>query len=346
MNKQWSEIGGQGSVKTARLTAFILFYIYFSLYTFSYAQEMPKASVENEFKELKESCRKLTLDKCLDRWETLAEKLVDNKEAWKEFKRLKDVKKEVEGNMIQAPAGEFMMGSDYSLLEGDSRLNERPRHKVKLKAFYIDLLETTNRQYRQFCDETGKEYPENPEWDFFYFLKKPDYPVVNITWYEAEAYCKWAGKRLPTEAEWEYACRAGTTTETWWGDTRPPEGMKVANIADETGLLKYTYWSIANGYNDGYAETAPVGTYEPNPWGLYDILGNVWEWTADWYSPDYYKDSPLENPKGPEKGRHKVVRGAAWDKEPWLVRSAYRNSYDPTHLFYTFGVRCVRDRQW
>ena len=341
MKKQLSVVSGRWSVKGLQLTVLILF-----IFTDSFAQEIPKVQVEAEFKSLKESCRKLTLDQCLDKWETMAENLIDNQIAWTEFKRFKEIKKEVNGTMVMAPAGEFMMGSDYSFMEGDARRNEQPRHKVKLKAFYIDILEVTNRQYKHFCDETGKNYPENPEWDYYYFLRKPDYPVVNITWYEAEAFCKWAGKRLPTEAEWEYACRAGTDTETWWGDAMPHEGMKVANIADETGLRKYDYWVITNDYNDGYAETAHVGSYEPNPWGLYDMIGNVWEWTADWYSPDYYKVSPLENPKGPEKGRHKVVRGAAWDKEPWFIRSAYRNSYDPTHLFYTFGFRCVRDKQW
>lgn len=334
---------GQWSVVRGRWSVILITHCSLLIAAISFAQEIPKLSPEDEIKTLKESCKKLSLNECLDKWEVLAERLIDNSKAWTEFKRLKDVKRTVEGTMVMAPAGEFMMGSDYSFLQGETRANELPRHKVKLDGFYIDILEVTNRQYKLYCDETGKEYPPNPEWDFFYFLNKLNYPVINVTWYDAEAYCKWAGKRLPTEAEWEYACRAGTDTETWWGGMRPTDGRKVANIADETGLLKYDYWVIMDGYNDGYAETAPVGSYEPNPWGLYNMIGNVWEWTSDWYDPGYYKKSPLENPKGAAKGRHKVLRGAAWDKEPWFIRSAYRNSYDPTHFFYTFGFRCVRD---
>jgi formylglycine-generating enzyme required for sulfatase activity len=350
MKNQWSVISGQGSVNivqltvySLRLTALVLFTFHFSLFTFGYAQEIPKESAENEIMALKEASKKLALDESLERWERIAERLVDNPKAWEEFKRLKEVKKTVEGTMTVAPAGKFTMGSEYSFLAGEAKTNEVPRHEVRLDAFHIDILEATNAQYRLFCDETGRSYPPNPEWDRFYFLSKPNYPVVNVTWYDADAYCKWAGKRLPTEAEWEYACRAGTETETWWGDIRPPEGRMVANVADVTGLLKYDYWVIMEGYNDGYAETSPVGSYEPNPWGLYDMLGNVWEWVADWYDPFYYKKSPLENPKGPKKGRQKVLRGGSWDKEPWFIRSAYRNFYDPTHIYYTFGFRCVRD---
>lgn len=327
-----------------RLTSYVSLLTFFILSTLCFAQETPKASAENELKTLKESCGKLPLDECLDKWERVAERLIDNPAAWAEFKRLKEVKKEVEGTMVTLPSGEFMMGSDYAFIEGEANLNEVPRHKVKVDGFQIDALEVTNSQYRLFSDETGRGYPPNPEWNRFYFLTKPNYPVVNVTWYDADAYCKWAGKRLPTEAEWEYACRAGTETETWWGNIRPPEGRKVANVADVTGLLKYSYWVIMEGYNDGYAETAPVGSYEPNPWGLYDMLGNVWEWTADWYDPGYYKKSPVESPNGPKKGKYKVIRGAGWDKEPWFVRSAYRNFYDPTHTYYTFGFRCVRDK--
>lgn len=188
--------------------------------------------------------------------------------------------------LVYVQAGEFIMGSEEKDYMG-------PPHKVKVKPFYIGRYEVTNAQYKRFCDEKKKKYPENSLWDANYFLGKPDYPVMNVSWSDAADYAKWAGGRLPTEAEWEYAARGGTNTYYYWGNEPSPAYLN--------------YWG-----DDKWDNTSPVGSFPPNPFGLHDMLGNVSEWVADWYGDDYFKKSPVDNPKGPQKGTTRIIKGDSW----------------------------------
>jgi formylglycine-generating enzyme required for sulfatase activity len=202
-------------------------------------------------------------------------------------------------DMVRVPAGQFIMGSN----EGES--DEQPVHIVYLDGFYIDKTEVSNAQYRK-CMETGP--CDTPEDTIYY--DNADYaqhPVVFVRWNDANAYCQWAGKRLPTEAEWEKAARG---TGRWvypWGNTF--DGTKL-NFADKNTSFD---WSDSN-WDDGYAATAPVGSY-PNgasPYEALDMAGNVWEWVADWYDEGYYSQSPGRNPPGPDSGEYRVLRGGSW----------------------------------
>jgi formylglycine-generating enzyme required for sulfatase activity len=270
--------------------------------------------------------------------------------------------------MVLVQAGEFWMGSPDN--EGGG--NEHPRHLVALSAFYLDKYEITNRRFEQFVRETshrttaeqeGKawavtatgKYEEvsgahwrKPEGSETVFASNRDeHPVVSVSWTDAQAYCRWAGsKRLPTEAEFEYATRGSTETKHWtkywWGNGNPGT-RRVANIADESAKRQYSEWTIMTGYDDGYVRTAPVGSFEANPFGLHNMTGNVWEWTADWYDATYYKNSPERNPTGPSNGQYRVLRGGSWFSDPGDVRSADRYWYPPTYRLVTYGFRCAQD---
>ena len=202
-----------------------------------------------------------------------------------------------------------------------------PRHEVQVDSFYLGRYVVTNAQYKKFCDKTKRKYPENPhQWDFDsnYFLNKPDYPVINVNWNDATAYAKWAGGRLPTEAEWEYAATGGTITNYYWGD---------GSLSDYVNN-----WGIKG--KDTWEYTSPVGSFPPNQFGLYDMLGNVWEWVADWYDNDYYKNSPRKNPKGPKTGHQRVSRGGAWDRKSPIGYPNYdRNNTDPSRRASHLGFR-------
>jgi formylglycine-generating enzyme len=169
------------------------------------------------------------------------------------------------------------------------------------------------------------------------------HPVVSVSWEDAQAYCRWTGKRLPTEAEFEYATRAGTETKYWWGNGHP-SSRQVANIGDESAKRQYSDWTIMTEYDDGYVRTAPVGSFEANPFGLHDMTGNVWEWTADRYDELYYGSSPRKNPQGPSKGDSRVTCGGSWNDAPDDVRSAGRGKRIPTNRGGRVGFRCAQDR--
>ena len=175
--------------------------------------------------------------------------------------------------MVLIPAGEFLMGSP----EGEGHDDEHPRRKVHLEAFRMDEHPVSVEQYREFCQSAGRTFPKQPDWS------ADDQPVVSVSWDDAAAFAAWAGKRLPTEAEWEKAARGGTST------THP--------FGDESLLGEYA-WFRDN--SDG--RTHPVSQKRPNPYGLFDMQGNVWEWTADWYGAQYYAVSPERCPKGPATG--------------------------------------------
>ena len=206
------------------------------------------------------------------------------------------------------------MGSN----SGDA--DEKPVHRVYLDEFFIDKYEVTNEQYNQ-CVSAGPCSPNN-KYDGF---TDPRQPVVGVDWNQASTFCSWAGKRLPTEAEWEKAAR-GTDGRTYpWG-----EGIDC---------------SRANYGDCGHGKTKPVGTYPSgaSPYGAMDMAGNVWEWVADWYDAKYYQNSPNRNPTGPSSGLSRVLRGGGWYFSPLNLRVAYRLGLNPTDRGSNVGFRCVRD---
>lgn len=237
------------------------------------------------------------------------------------------LKRSTDGSeMVYIPAGEFLMGTSRYR-------NEKPEHVVYLDAYWIDRYEVTNAQYRQ-CIEAGEcsgdveDYPED------------DYPAVYVTWYEAEAYCIWAGGRLPTEAEWEKAARGIKEQDYPWGDESP--NCELANSAGCEG------------------NTMPVGSYPEgaSPYGVMDMAGNVWEWVADWYKNDYYRRSPNSNPIGPVTGDCKVIRGGSWYStgvgilrvsfrdgswrdDGWYFRFSDCGGDSPAATDGRYGFRCI-----
>ena len=252
--------------------------------------------------------------------------------------------------MVLIPAGTFQMGSTI----GD--VDEVPVHTVELDAFYIDQHEVTNAEYQAFVAATGHPPPRGIGYTAVYELLKndyepwndpgfnhPDQPVTTVTWFNATAYCKWVGKRLPTEAEWEKAARGGLEGARYpWGDTEP--GNTSANFADSQTEFEWRSPDV----NDGFLFTAPVGTFPPNGYGLFDMAGNVWEWCADWYSPTYYSDvqgaeNPPRNPTGLDTGERRVLRGGTWYRAVHTIRNAERVSDFPNSSLNVVGFRCAMD---
>ncbi len=273
--------------------------------------------------------------------------------------------------------GRFMMGSDESDKEAyddeflDKAAGKKQKHPVRItRPFYLGIHEVTRGQFRRFVDDTGyqtdaekdgkggygwneekKTFEQAPHytWRNAGFDQTDDHPVVNVSWNDAVALAAWLSRkegktyRLPTEAEWEYACRARTTTKFSNGDD--PEGLAaVGNIADGTAKAKYPEWTWAIAAHDGYVYTAPVGRYNPNDWGLFDMHGNVWEWCSDGYSADYYKQSPVDDPQGPPGASSRVIRGGGWRFGPRGARSAYRSGGAPGYRSSLLGFRLALDQ--
>ena len=225
-------------------------------------------------------------------------------------------------DMVLVPGGEFTMGSPA----GDA--DEQPAHRVLVDSFFMDKYEVTVRQYGVFLQEAGGDRPS--EWKTMNKTANQNRPVMGVDWADAARYCKWAGKRLPTEAEWEKAAR-GTDGRLYpWGND-PPTPLH-ANFGK-------------TGSND-HGSLAPVGTLEhgKSPYGIYDMAGNVWEWVSDWYDDAYYKNSPPQNPAGPSMGGFKVIRGGSWASGPRNLRSADRY-WDPPSFrsLYFPGFRCAKN---
>jgi formylglycine-generating enzyme required for sulfatase activity len=286
------------------------------------------------------------------------------------------------------PAGEFKMGSAESAdaaaaffdktygevcgVQADSFKDEHPEHRVRIsKSFYLGTYHVTRGQYGQFIKgsayKTDAEKGDDPgadAWDpekktFRFgkghtwrnagFEQTDEHPVVNVTWNDAIAFCKWLsikeGKtyRLPTEAEWEYACRAGTTTRYYSGDD-PETLAKVANVADATAKARFPAWPCTINASDGYVFTSPVGQFKPNAFGLYDMHGNAWQWCADWYGADYYGKSPVDDPTGPDSGGGRVLRGGSWVNGPDVARSACRDRCMVGFRYNSAGFRLARDQ--
>ena len=225
-----------------------------------------------------------------------------------------------EGAMVVVPTGEFTMGSSA----GDS--DEQPEHKVHVDAFSIDVYEVTVGQYAAFLQAKGIEPPS--DWKTMNQPTHQKRPAANMDSVDAAAYCKWANKRLPTEAEWEKAAR-GTDGRLYpWGNEAP------------TPL--HTNFGKTDWNNHGVL--APVGSFEEgkSPYGIYDMAGNVWEWVSDWYDFRYYKSAPSKNPTGPSSGGTKVIRGGAWNSNARAIRSANRSLISPTDQGLT-GFRCAKN---
>ena len=258
--------------------------------------------------------------------------------------------------------------------------DEAPVHRVRItRPFYMGKHEVTVGQFARFvvasgyvpesvADGTGG-YGYNPQYDprtsprgdafegrqprYSWrdpgFAQTDTHPVVNVSWNDAVALARWLSQteqrryRLPTEAEWEYACRAGTRAHYHAGDD-PAALAGVANVFDADSAALWPQWqAYALTTHDGYAFTAPVGRFAPNPFGLHDMHGNVWEWTADWHEDDYYAHSPVDDPPGPADGAVKVRRGGSWHSWPLYARCAYRNWNAPSTRYTLVGIRLVME---
>jgi formylglycine-generating enzyme required for sulfatase activity len=222
--------------------------------------------------------------------------------------------------MVLIPAGTYYMGSN------DHQRIAQPKHPVTLHSFYMDVHEVTNEEYQQFCMATGHNFPEF--WGMAIYksgLDYPEHPVVGVSQLSASEYAEWAGKRLPTEAEWEYAAGGGVEDISYtYGEKADPSQAR---------------------FNDPHAEKGPVktGSYSPNSFGLFDMSGNAWEWVADWFSEEYYKESPEENPPGPSQGTFRVFRGGGWHSGAGCVTVHRRNALPSNWVDIAGGFRCVKN---
>ncbi len=256
--------------------------------------------------------------------------------------------------------------------------DEAPVHRVRItRDFWLGETPVTVGQFQRFIrasgyvpesirDGTGG-YGFNPDYDpartrrhdafegrdprYSWlnpgFAQTGEHPVVNVTWNDAAAMARWlsarenARCRLPTEAEWEYAARAGTRTRYPGGDD-PEVLLTTANTFDRSSAAHWPRWrEQAGAGSDGYAFTAPVGRFAPNAFGLYDMIGNVWEWVADWYGEDYYQRSPTDDPQGPAEGTVRVRRGGSWHTWPFYARVAFRNWNSPQTRYVLVGFRLL-----
>ncbi len=247
------------------------------------------------------------------------------------------LEKEVKGKdgapMVLIPEGPFPMGVPHG--DRDGGRDEYPRHDVFVNNFYIDKFELTNSRYLEFVKATNHRIPQNPKnatrnlWQGDTITESlADRPVINVDWADANAYCQWAGKRLPTEAEWEKAAKGTADRRFPWGNVEPTN--KHLNFNQQ--------WI-------GEKTLMPVGSYElgKSPFGVYDMAGNVWEWVNDWYDAKYYEKSPAKNPTGPETGTKRVLRGSGWQNETPTVRIFTRVDSDPTIRNESTGFRCAMD---
>ncbi len=236
-----------------------------------------------------------------------------------------------ESQLVKIEGGTYTIGQNSG--EGD----EKPEHEVEISSFYMSKYEITVAEFRKFCEATNREMPKTPRWGW-----QDNHPIINTTWNDASDYINWLNKlekenyRLPTEAEFEYVIRNGGKTGIypWTGDVPKNENLADRSLKKETGSSRI--WS---NYDDGFPYTAPVGSFEPNSLGIYDINGNIWEWCSNWYSE--YTNEKKTNPKGPSSGSNKVGRGGSYNADPWHSRSASRSYVEPT--FEGPGFRLAKD---
>ncbi len=236
--------------------------------------------------------------------------------------------------MLLIKGGWTKMGSE------DGQEDERPIHDVQIDSFYMDVTPVTNSQFQQFVNETkhitdAEKASEEYDWQRYASSDRADHPVICISWNDAVAYAKWADKRLPTEAEWEYAARGGLIGERYpWGKDDAPKHANFGN-SDLAG---------ASLIEEVPLPTKPVKAYPPNGYGLYGMAGNVWQWCSDWHEKTYYFNSPETNPQGPTKGKAKVLRGGSWYTDVSKIRVSARNSDTSDGRQYDFGFRCAKSK--
>jgi formylglycine-generating enzyme len=281
-------------------------------------------------------------------------------------------------DMAPIPGGEFLMGTDDR--EGFPEDGEGPIRSVIVRQFLMDRRAVTNAQFGEFVRATHyKTEAERFGWSYVFhqfvsprarqrvmgvsgqarwwlaikganwnhpegpdsnLRQRDNHPVIHVSWNDAQAYCAWAGTRLPTEAEWEFAARGGLEQRRYpWGDELTPDGVFMCNTWQGR-------FPEVNTGEDGYPGTAPAGAFLPNGYGLYNVVGNVWEWCADWFSPTYHVAGPRDNPVGPPSGQSRVVRGGSY-----LCHKSYCNRYrvaarsanTPDSSAGNLGFRCLRD---
>ncbi|MCX6284916.1 MAG: formylglycine-generating enzyme family protein [Bacteroidetes bacterium] len=224
---------------------------------------------------------------------------------------------------VEIPAGTFIMGSPIS---EEGRKSNEIQHKVTLSAFKMSKYEITFEQYDLFCEAANREKPNDEGWG------RKTFPVIHVNWDDAKAFADWMGCRLPTEAEWEYACRAGSQTPFCTGNN--------LTTAQANFNGNFPYGDSPKG--EFRSRTVPVGSFAPNAWGLYDMHGNIWEWCNDWY--DDYSIADQANPGGPESGTFRVFRGGGWRNYAQLCRSAFRYRYFPDYRHFNIGFRLVSEK--
>jgi formylglycine-generating enzyme required for sulfatase activity len=233
---------------------------------------------------------------------------------------------------VDIPSGCFWMGSP----DGLGNANEHPRHRVCLDSFRMDRLPVTQKAFSKATGQAPWILCTGPT------CAGPDprAPAWFVTWTEAADFCRNRGGRLPTEAEFEYAARAGDSGAYIWGDSAS-QACLYANFADLSLARMLPSWKVFP-CDDGEPLVAPAGEYRPNRWGLFDMAGNVWEWTSDWYAADAYAKSESRNPRGSDSGSGRVIRGGSWLSSPDGGRAAYRDGFRPDGRYNgAIGFRCV-----
>jgi formylglycine-generating enzyme len=277
-------------------------------------------------------------------------------------------------DMILIKGGTFQMGFAHG------HADEKPLHEVQLDSFLLDRHPVTNRQFARFVEATGYVTQAERQGHAWGFLpgdtgfrqidganwrqpegkgstidERMEHPVVCVSWHDAQAYAEWAGIRLPTEAEWEYAARArgGAHAATDPGPRAGEQRTPVQHQPGDGGPVQHVRanvwhgdWPVQRDPIKGFNSTTPVGSFKANALGLHDMIGNVWEWTADWYAADYYGRSPKENPQGPENGEYRVARGGSWFCSPAYCsayNTHYRGASSPDQGFTNVGFRCAKD---
>jgi formylglycine-generating enzyme required for sulfatase activity len=247
---------------------------------------------------------------------------------------------------VWIPPGTFMMGCSQEPEDRECWKDEKPRHQVTLtRGFWVGQTPVTVGAYKRFAQASGRSMPPEPD-----LLGRPlnpgwadeAMPIVDVTWDDAQAYCSWAGGRLLSEAEWEYAARARTTGArydaldevAWYADNSGRERL------DSTSLWKGGQSTYLQRLKDNGSGMHEVGQKRANGFGLFDMLGNVWEWVNDWWDGDYYQSSPSRDPQGPASGKYHVVRGGSWVSNPWFVRVSIRYDLDPAARDGRNGFRC------
>ncbi len=233
--------------------------------------------------------------------------------------------------MVLIPEGAFVMGSN------DGSPNERPEHQVTLGAYYIDQQEVTIALYAKFLEVTTRRAP--PTWDEEAVSSAGDRPAVGVSWSDADAYCKWVGERLPTEAEWEKAARGTDGRRYPWGPMQP--FVDIANYNRGLWVSELVTLSPVTSGVEGMSVRHGLKEGGRSPYGLFHMAGNASEWVADWYHREYYARSPAQSPTGPAEGEKRVIRGGSWADLPVALRVTARVSAEPEFRDRTIGFRCA-----